>query len=507
MVDGKKSKRGGGRTARHAQRAAPPVVNPAPPGPTGGQYRPLSEAECKAIFDLALKVLAELGMGEVPTHLADLLIAKGAIANGDRVLLPIALVREAIAAAPKELTLHGRDPARSVTVGGQSVHYGTGGAAVQVLDLDTGQYRPATLDDLHDFTRLQDRLDNIAWFTRCCIATDIEDVFEQEMNIAYALVKNTSKPVAMSFTLGEYVGPIVEMLNVACDGQFAERPTMTAHVSPIISPLRYGEDAVDVTFACIEHGVPIACLIAAQAGATGPAPLANFLAHSLAETLAGLVMIQTIKPGHPTIFGNWPFVIDLRTGAFVGGGAETAVMNAASAQLSNWLGLPSGVAASMTDSKVPDAQWGAEKGVTALAAGLAGGNMIYESAGMTAALMGASFEGFVLDNEMIGHLYRVLRGVEVTTETLSFEAIRNAVLGEGHFLGGPDTMAAMERDYYYPSLADREAPRVWEAGGGLDARERAKVRAREILAERHPGYLTPDQEAEIRRAFPAIRNV
>jgi len=383
------------------------------------------------------------------------------------------------------------------------VHYGTGGAAVETLDLDSGRYRAATLKDLHDFTRLQDRLANVAWFTRCCIATDIADNFELEANTAHALLRNTTKPVAMSFTLGEYVAPIVEMLDIAAGGpgSFAARPFLTAHVSPVISPLKYGADAVDVTFACIEHNIPISSIIAAQAGATAPAPLANFLASSLAETLAGLVMIQVIKPGHPTIFSNWPFVIDLRTGAFTGGGGETAVMNAASAQLSNWLGLPSGVAASMTDAKLPDAQFGAEKGITALAAGLAGGNMIYESSGMMGALMGASFEAFVLDDEMIGHLYRVLRGVEVTPETLDFDAIKGAVLGDGHFLGSAETMAAMERDYFYPAIADRLSPGAWAEAGGIEARARAKVKAKQILRDHHPRYLSDAQEAEIAKRF------
>ena len=92
------------------------------------------------------------------------------------------------------------------------------------------------------------------------------------------------------------------------------------------------------------------------------------------------------------------------------------MLNAASAQLSNWLGLPSGVACSMTDAKAIDAQYGMEKGITSMASALAGGNLIYESSGMTASLLGASFEAFVLDDEMHSNTYRALRGVEVTEE-------------------------------------------------------------------------------------------
>ena len=367
-------------------------------------------------------------------------------------------------------------------------------------------YRESTLQDLHDFTRLQDTLNNVSWFTRCCIATDVADPYDLDVNTAYALMRNTNKPVATAFTLAEHVDPIVEMLDIVAGGpgEFARKPFLKVHISPVISPMRFGEDAVDVTFECIKHNMPLSCITAAQAGATAPATLAGFLAQSLAETLASLVMVNAIKPGHPMVFSNWPLVIDLRTGAFAGGGGEISVLNAASAQLSNWLGLPSGVAASMTDAKAIDAQYGAEKAMTSVAAALAGGNLIYESSGMTASLLGASFEAFILDDEMHSNTYRILRGIEVTDENLGFDAICNAVLGDGHFLGGTHTFEAMERDYFYPSLADRENPRTWEENGALDAWQQANAKAKSVLAEYHPQYLSGEQDAAIRAKFKIL---
>ena len=504
MAEGRR--RAGGRADRLEQRRKGPP-NPCPPGQVGGVYAPLATPEIEKIYQSALRLLAELGMGEVPERLRRDLLAAGAVEDGaGRVLMPNALVEEAIDKAAKTFVFHGRDEARSIEVGGDRVYFGTGGAAVQTLDMDTGLYRPSTLADLHDFTRLQDTLRNVAWFTRCCVATDVPDVFELDVNTAYALIRNTTKPIATSFTLAKYVDPIVAMLDIAAggEGEFAKRPFLKAHISPVISPMRYGEDAVDVVYAAIRHNMPLSCITAAQSGATAPATLAGFMAQSLAETLASLVMVHVIRPGHPMVFSNWPFVIDLRTGAFSGGGGETALMNAASAQISNWLGLPSGVASSMTDAKAIDAQYGAEKGLTALAAGLAGGNLIYESSGMTAALLGASFEGFVLDNEMHGAIYRMLRGIEVSDDTLSFEAIRDAVLGEGHFLGSSQTHAAMERDYYYPVLADRDAPITWEENGAQDMAARARDHARAILRDHQPEYLTREQDSAIRQALPIL---
>ncbi len=502
-----KSRRSG-RKARLKARAAPPKVNPAQPGQKGGAYAPLTTTEMQAIFETALRLLAELGMGEVPDRLAQDLLKAGAPDQGNgRIGLPATMVQAAISTSAKEFTLFGRDPARDIHVGGDRVYFGTGGAAVTTLDLDTGRYRPSTLQDLHNFTRLQDTLDNVAWFTRCCIATDVPDMFDLDVNTAYALLRNTTKPVATAFTVAEHVDPIVRMFDLAAGGEggFAKRPFCKAHISPVISPMRFGEDAVEVVYKCIEHNIPMSCITAAQAGATAPATLAGFLAQSLAETLASLVMVNVIAPGFPMVFSNWPLVIDLRSGAFAGGGGETTVLNAASAQLSNWLGLPSGVACSMTDAKAIDAQYGVEKGMTSLAAALAGGNLIYESSGMTASLLGASFEAFILDDDMHAMTYRALRGIEVSEDTLGYETICASVLGEGHFLGADATYQAMERDYHYPKLADRDQPKTWEDGGAQDAWTRANTRAREILASHHPEYIDPHLDREIRASFNILQ--
>ncbi|MEO0937803.1 MAG: trimethylamine methyltransferase family protein [Pseudomonadota bacterium] len=493
-------KRGGGRAARKAARAAGPAQHPAPPGQRGGQYRPLATAEIDRIIAAAYTLLEQLGMGEVPESLAAHLMRAGcSILPNGRVSMPAKVVDRAIADAPKRFTLHGRDPARSIEVGGDAVHFGTGGAAVEVLDLGTARYRAATLRDLHVFTRLQDGLDHVSWFTRCCIATDMGNEWLLDLNTAYALMAHTTKPVATAFTLPEHVAPLADLFRIA--GDFDARPFVKAHISPVISPMRFGEDAVAVTEACIAQSIPLSCITAAQAGATAPATLAGFLAQSLAETLASLVMVQVIRPGHPMVFSNWPFVIDLRTGAFAGGGGETALLNAASAQIINHLGLPSGVAACMTDAKAIDAQYGTEKAMTATAAALAGGNLIYESAGMTASLLGASFEAFLLDAEMHAQIMRMLRGVEVSEDTLDITAITEAVLGEGHFLGGAQTIAAMERDYLYPELADRATPTAWAEDGAQDAWGRARAEVQRRLAEPGPDYLDRSQTEQMRARF------
>lgn len=499
-------RRGGmsSREAMRAKRSAPPELNPCPPGPIGGQYRPLTEDDCKRIYETSLRILDELGMDEVPPVVLEKALDRGARINQlGRLGFPKGLVEDIVAGACKQFRYFGRDERHDFEVGGNRVYFGTGGAAVQTLDLDTARYRPSTLKDLYDFSRLVDTLNNVSWFTRCCVATDVPDILDLDVNTAYALLRGTRKPVGTSFTIGAHVDPIVDMFDWALggEGRFRERPFCKAHISPVISPLRYGEDAVDVALACVRRGVPINCIIAAQSGATSPATIAGMLTQTLAETLAGLIMVNLFAPGYPMIFSNWPLVIDLRTGAFAGGGGEITLLNAAAAQLSNWLGLPSGVASSMADAKAVDAQMGMEKALSSLAAGLGGANMVYESSGMMASLLGASFEAFLVDDEMLSHVYRVLRGVEVNEDTLGFEAIREAITGEGHFLGGAHTMAAMERDYFYPHLADREEPRTWAEQGATDIWARAREQARAILGSHHPRYLDSDTDQRIRERF------
>ncbi len=272
----------------------------------------------------------------------------------------------------------------------------------------------------------------------------------------------------------------------------------------MVPPLRFSIDTAYVMADAIEQGMPINAITAAQAGATAPATLAGTLVQTTAETLGALAFVQLLSPGHPFIFSNWPFVSDLRTGAMSGGSAEAGILNAASAQIANHYDLPSGVAAGMADSKLPDAQAGYEKALTTVLAGLGGANLVYESFGMLASLLACSNEMMVIDDEILGAALRAVRGIEVTDETLSVQVIEDAVRGPGHFLGSEQTLAVMESEYVYPSVGDRLSPADWKDRGATDIWDRAKLRVRELLADHYPVYIEPDRDAAIRSRFDIV---
>ena len=475
-----------------------------PEGTPGGRYRPLSEPEVGRIHGAALDVLEHIGMANATPTVRDLALAKGCRLDDEgRLLFPPGLVEEVIAGAARNFVMHGQEPRHDLEIRPEHVHFCTGGAAVKMLDHHTGRYRPSTVVDLYDLARLCDVLPNIQWFTRPVAATEIADWYELDVNTAYACAAGTAKHIGTSLTLGEHVGKLIEMFDVMLggEGRFRARPFHTVHATTIVSPLIFATDSSDVATAAARLGMPVLSLNAPQSGATAPAALAGALVQAVAEALAALVAVNLVVPGHPTVLGNAPFVSDLRSGAFTGGG-EQAVLGAASAQMSNFYGIPSGVLAGMSDSKLPDDQAGYEKAISDTLAGLAGVNFVYESAGMLASLLGCSFEAMAMDDEMISNIRRAMRGIEVSDETLSVEVIADVVRGPGHFLGHDQTLALMDSEYVYPSLADRADPDDWEERGAEDIRARARAWVEDVLAGHYPSHIAPQADGEIRQRFP-----
>jgi trimethylamine--corrinoid protein Co-methyltransferase len=187
-----------------------------------------------------------------------------------------------------------------------------------------------------------------------------------------------------------------------------------------------------------------------------------------------------------------------------GGSGEQALLSAACAQMAGFYDLPNSVPAGMTDSKLPDFQSGGEKGYTISLAALAGATMIHECAGMHGSLMGTSLESYVLDNDLVGAILRTVRGVEVSEDSLNYEMIRSVVMGEGHYLGHPQTFARMKTDYLYPEIADRKSISVWEGAGGRDARDVARDTVRKVLCRHYPDHIPADVDATLRANYNII---
>ena len=500
------SRRAGGRTARRNARSAPLAdhLRPVKAGMLGGSYSPLSPDGERKIHNAALDALEFIGLADAPQSGIDYMVNAGVILGDDgRLRFPRSLVEDALAAANKNVILHGRDHKHDLDLSGNRVHFGTAGAAVHIVDVLNNEYRDSKVQDLFNAACIVNELDNIHFLQRPMVCRDIVDNREMDYNTVYACCAGTTKHVGTSFTEPSFVPDAIEMLHTIAGSEAAwrERPFVSNSNCFVVPPMKFATESCQVMEACIEAGMPILLLSAGQAGATAPAPIAGAIVQAVAECLAGLVYVYSIKPGHPCIFGTWPFVSDLRTGAMSGGSGEQALLTAGCAQMHRFYDLPGGAAAGIADAKVPDMQAGWEQAMSNVMAGLTGLNMVYEAAGMHASLLGFCLESLIIGDDLLGQAMRCVRGIEVTEDSVSLEVIKRTCLeGPGHFLGSDQTLSLMQTEYIYPSLADRSSPKEWVELGKPNLVQKA-IKKKENILNNATKKIDPTIDKKLRSAF------
>ena len=482
----------------HTQQAAPP-------GLPGGRYRPLDDADVARIHEAALSVLERTGVHVVDSEARRILSAAGATVDTryDRVHFPRTLVAQALAIANRQVVLPSRDGRTDLDLRSGRVHLGTGGAAVLVLDLETGQARESALRDLYDIGRLVDALDNIHFYLRPVVPRDLDsDIVD--VNTFYACLSATGKHVMGGCYFPHKVADLkkVAVLIAGSDEAFRARPFFSLNLGYMVSPLKFAPETAETLTAAVRAGFPVVLIAAPLSGATAPAALAGTLVQVMAETLAGLTYVQLLNPGHPLLMGNMPLIADLRTGNMVGGSAELALMNAACAQICQSYGLPIYNTCGIADSKLPDAQAGYETALTVAVTALAGAEFNHHAAGMLESLMAVAYEKYVIDDDINAMVMRLLRGIDLSEEALSLDVIHQVCHEEGHYLGQPQTLERMQSEYIYPQAGDRRTRRDWERDGSPDTRELARRRARAILTDHFPPGLPAEVDAHIRDTFP-----
>jgi len=509
------SKRAGGRAARRALRAAPLAEEnkAVHPGHSGGCFHPLTEVDMDRIHEAILDLLENVGFSRaIPSCVKTVTAAGGKYTDNGRLLFPRDLVLKTLDIAARDITLCAQQEKHDLHLSGNKVYFGTAGAAVHIVDdwkthaayPDAGAYRDSTLQDLYDAARLVDKLEHIHFFQRPLVARDILQAEAMDLNTTYASVSGTTKHVGASYVSPDNVQQALKLLHeiAGSEKKWRERPFVSMSSCFVVPPLRFAEDACSVLEMGVLGGMPILLLAAGQAGATSPATLAGAVVQEMAEALGALVYVNSIVPGHPCVIGPWPFVSDLRTGAMSGGSGEQAILMAACGQMGRYYDLPTGIAAGMADSKIPDAQSGFEKGYTLALAGHSGANMIYEAAGMQASLLGFSFEGCTIDDDMLGAINRSVRGIEIDNETLAVNTIEDVCLhGPEHFLSHTSTLSRMQKDYVYPEVGNRFPPDLWKEMGSSPINTPAREKTLDILNSHFPEHINNQLDARIRSSF------
>ncbi len=471
----------------------------------GGQYQPLSPEQITTIHEASLKILEHTGMTYESglKETIKLLETNGAIIDRDlkRIRFPKELVTTQAALAPEKVLLCGLDPKNDMNLTQDRVHLGTGGAAIKILDPDTGEIRSTTLKDLYNVSRLVDQLSNIHFLVRPCIPTDIAKK-DYDINMFYTCLAASGKHVMSGVNDEEGLHSVMKLAAMILDGTetLKKRPIISITACFAISPLKLCTQSTRIMQEAVRNFVPVALSSAPMAGSTSPLTMAGTLAQLHAEQLAGIAICQLTNPGAPILYGGIPGLANLKTMGYSGGAVEFGMMNAAIHQLSNHIKVPNYNSSGLSDAKEPDAQAGYEKAFTSVLASMGGSNYIHHAAGMLESMLTIAHEQYVIDDEIIGNCCKVLKGIIVDDEHLALEVIDSVGPG-GDFMTSSHTMNHLRKEYYMGNgVTDRKARGKWESEGSQDIRQRALAIAKKLLAN-EKSYIPDHIDAAIRVKF------
>ena len=475
-------------------------------GAEGGKLKLLSESDIKAIHDMTLRLMADPGV-KVPNAAAlRLFKEKGAEVDDATqiVKIPQSMLEEAVKNAPSQVKLYGRLEENDLTLENAKTYLGTGGTVLSCLDLETGEKRETTREDVYNFARFTDALENISFFVINVYPNELP-LEEVDVNRFYHAMRGTSKHVMGGIYTLEGMRRVVKMAEEIAGGadKLRERPFIS-FITCVMSPLLLDDKYTDFLMEAARLGIPVAIPAEPLAGATGPITLAGTVATNTIESLTGIILAQLVNPGTPVLFGSVATSMDMKTGSYLAGSMESGLLNAGLAQMAQFYELPFYATAGMSDSKVPDCQAGYEKASTAMVAALSGANYIHDAAGLLEFCSTAAYEQMVIDNDIIGICLRATRGIDVNEDSLAEEVIRRVGPG-GNYLSEAHTIEHFRTEFYYPSVVDRLSRKQWEKKGSLDTAARARIIAKELMRDYVPAPLPPAALEKVLAEFKEIK--
>jgi trimethylamine---corrinoid protein Co-methyltransferase len=436
---------------------------------SAGRLAILSEDDLRRLDEAALDVLADTGVSIPSERARAALVAQGATADGARVTLPRELVRRLVDRAPARMTLGAR-AGEPIVTGARSL-LTTDGCCVEIYDLETGQKRGTTAEDVATISRVVDAMPEVDF---CWPAVSAQDrpVEVRGLHELYLAIANTGKHVQTVTVVEPDLAEVAVKMALAVSGseeQLRAEPPISALLGTV-TPLGNDEGTLEAGLIFAEAGVPIGFVTMPMGGSTTPITMAGSLVVGIAEALASVCAIQAAFPGAPVFICFIPSVMDLKTGDFTGGAPEDTIMGAAVADVGAYYGLPTQCGINSSGAKLPGWQSALDDTTTTLLSMACGVDML-TGVGMVAGGRIYSYEEMALAAETIRQARRIVAGLD--PEALA---------------GSRSDLAAPRPDRSPPSRRRSFAPF-----------ELARERVRAILAEHVPRPLAPSVDAELRR--------
>ncbi|MFN8505867.1 trimethylamine methyltransferase family protein [Kouleothrix sp.] len=463
------------------------------------------------VLDEAKRILAEIGVEvrgpALRQHLLELGLAERDTAgDGLRVLFPPDVVDRALASAPREFLLYGRDGQPHATIGGDHVHFTPGSSGLKILDHRSGETRPASTRDFVEYARLCDGLEHIANLATAFSTNDIEPQVSDAWRLYLALT-NSRKPVVSGAFTEHGVPRMAELMQLfrRDRADLIARP-MSIFTITATGFFRYGEDSCQNLLDCAAYGIPIEIVPVTLMGLIAPVTLVGATVFHTADVLAGVVMAQLVKPGTPVLFGGAPATFHMKTAQSPMAAIEALYLDVAYVAVGRALGLPTQSYMALGEGKFIDAQAGAETFGGALLAALAGVNSV-SGPGMLDYVLTFSLAKLVLDDELCAQALHFTRELAVKDDLPTLDLVRG-VLAEKHLLTHEHTLKHWPGELYLPGpLYDRTNREQFAKAGGHELIARANAEVDRRLAAFVSPATDPAAEAEMLRIIRAgMRN-
>ncbi len=459
------------------------------------QFGIFTDAQCQEIHNATLEVMESVGAIVYDEEAIETLRKGGAYVDGNRVYFPPALVEWAIRTAPSRIVLCDRNGNRKMFLEDHKTYFGPGPTNTYTLDPYTGEKRFPKISDTYRAAKVIDALANIDFQmdmgTARDVPTDVADVYLLE-----AMLTNSTKPIVhWGYSAKNYQTMIDMCVAIAGDLQELQRNPFICLYSEPSSPFAHSQDAIQKMIFMARNNLPVIYTPAPSCGGTAPATLAGNIVVSNAECLAGLVVCQLTREGAPFIMGGVPSILDMKSMILSYGAPEFDLIHAGFTDIAHYYKIPMFSTSGCTDSKAVDQQAAIEATSSILMAALSGANLIHDNSYMEYGST-SSLELLVMDNEIIGHVRRIVEGIKFNEDTLAVDVIK--AVGPGNqFLTQRHTFEHFKNETWAPDLINRERYDNWVQGGKLTLGEAINIKTKDIIANHQPEKLPEDIQNEI----------
>ena len=464
-------------------------------------YAPLEvlrQDQVEKIHQASLDLLENHGLKVLHDGARDLLASAGAEVNHDTGMVRFdrGMVMERVEMAPAEATLHARNPAKNIRLGGNHLAFSSIGGPAYCHDLDRGRRR-GSFEEVCDYLRLVQSLDIIHQEGGGPFEAIELPPETRHLDLYLAQIRLLDKnwqPIALG---RDRARDAINMARISLgfsEEELTGKPALFAIIntnSPLQLDIPMAEGLIEMSSA----GQVVCITPFTLAGAMGPVTLAGTLTQQNAEALAGIVLTQVVRPGAPVVYGAFTSNVDMRTGSPSFGTPEYAKAAVASGQLARRYGVP-WRSSNVTAANTVDEQSTYESAMSLWAAISAHANIIVHAAGWLEGGLTASFEKLIVDAEMLQMMAEYLKPIEVDDNTIALDAIEEAGPG-GHFFGVGHTMSRFEDAFYQPLLSEQRNFETWQEAGSPDTRTRANRIWKKLLRDYQQPELDPAIDEEL----------